>query len=383
MRITEVNDDRSKREFLEVPSFIYAEDPVWVRPLDQEIEAIFDPEMNNYHSHGSIARWLLKDDSGQLIGRVAAFINEKKACLPAQPTGGMGFVDCINDPRAAHLLFDTCRQWLTNRGMQAMDGPINFGENDKYWGLLIWGFTHPSFGMSYNPSYYQSLFEDYGFRKLYDQETTHINIRAPFTTRFSKIADWVMKKPGYHFERFNPQKVDQHINDIREIYNDAWQHFDTFSPITKETIYDQFHEMKSIMDPNLIWFASVKDEPAAFIICLPDVNQIIKKFNGKLGPVEKLRFLYHRWSGTMDRIRIIVLGVKQKFQNHGLESVFVKKLQDYTIPAGKYVEAELSWVGDFNTKMQALHTATGGTLGKKHRTYRYIFPESQEVTNTA
>src|SRR3546814_10598191 len=79
--------------------------------------------------------------------------------------------------------------------MQAMDGPINFGENDKYWGLLIWGFTHPSFGMSYNPSYYQSLFEDYGFRKLYDQETTHINIRAPFTTRFSKIADWVMKKP--------------------------------------------------------------------------------------------------------------------------------------------------------------------------------------------
>src|SRR5690606_33039203 len=375
MRIIEVQDARSRREFLDVASFIYRNDPVFVRPLDAEIEAVFDPKKNSYHSHGVITRWVLKDGQDKPIGRVAAFINEKKAWLPDQPTGGMGFFECIDDPEAAGLLFDTCRQWLASRGMKAMDGPINFGENDKFWGLLTWGFTHPSFGMTYNPPYYQSLFERYGFKKLYDQETTHIDITIPFTDRFSKIADWVMKKPGYEFECFNPAKVDKHINDIQEIYNDAWQDFDSFSPISKETLYEQFHEMKPIMDPNLVWFASIKGEPAAFIICLPDVNQIIKKFNGKLGLWEKLRFLYYKRKGTMNRIRIIVLGVKQKFQNHGLESVLVKKLQDYTIPLRKYVEAELSWVGDFNKKMRALHVATGGTLGKKHRTYRYIFPE--------
>src|SRR3546814_18009137 len=108
----------------------------------------------------------------------------------------MVFFDCINDPRAAHLLFDTCRQWLTNRGMQALDGPINFGENDKDWGLPIWGFTHPSFGMTSNPSYYQSLFEDYGFRNLSDQATTHINIMAPFPTRRAEQRRTVKKRVG-------------------------------------------------------------------------------------------------------------------------------------------------------------------------------------------
>lgn len=375
MRITEVKDARSRREFLDVVSRIYAEDPVWVRPLDAEIEAVFDPRKNSYHSHGTVNRWLLKDGKGRSLGRVAAFINEKKAWLPEQPTGGIGFFECIDDPVAAGMLFDACHQWLSERGMKAMDGPVNFGENDKYWGLLTWGFTHPSFGMNYNPPYYQALFEDYGFKKLYDQKTTHIDMTLPFTERFAKIADWVMKKPGYRFEHFSPSKADKHISDIQEVYNDAWQDFDSFSPISRETLYEQFLEMKPIMDPRLIWFASIKDEPAAFIICLPDVNQIIKKFNGKMGAWEKLRFFYYKQRGVMNRIRIIVLGVKQKFQNHGLESVLVKKLQDYTIPSGKYLEAELSWVGDFNTKMQALHQATGGSTGKKHRTYRYIFPD--------
>src|SRR5690606_6661602 len=123
MRIIEVQDARSRREFLDVASFIYRNDPVFVRPLDAEIEAVFDPKTNSYHSHGVITRWLLKDGQDKPIGRVAAFINEKKAWLPDQPTGGMGFFECIDDPEAAGLLFDTCRQWLASRGMKAMDGP--------------------------------------------------------------------------------------------------------------------------------------------------------------------------------------------------------------------------------------------------------------------
>src|SRR5690606_23072969 len=156
MRIIEVQDARSRREFLDVASFIYRNDPVFVRPLDAEIEAVFDPKKNSYHSHGVITRWLLKDGQDKPIGRVAAFINEKKAWLPDQPTGGMGFCECRDDPEAGGQLFDTCRQRLASRGMKAMDGPIHFGENDKFWGLLTWGFTHPSVGMTSNPHYYQS-----------------------------------------------------------------------------------------------------------------------------------------------------------------------------------------------------------------------------------
>ncbi len=144
----------------------------------------------------------MTDDKGQLIGRVAAFINTKKAYNYDQPTGGMGFFECINNEKAAFLLFDTARDWLSANGMKAMDGPINFGENDSFWGLLADGFMPPSYGMNYNPPYYVAFFEKYGFKTLYEQITNHVDINRPFPERFTKIAQWVAAKPGYEFKSF-------------------------------------------------------------------------------------------------------------------------------------------------------------------------------------
>lgn len=114
-------------------------------PLDNEVEAIFDPEKNVYFKHGEVTRWLLYNGKNRLIGRVAAFIDHNMAYKQDQPTGGMGFFECINDRLAAFMLFDTARDWLKERGMKAMDGPVNFGETDKYWGLLVDGFTPPCY----------------------------------------------------------------------------------------------------------------------------------------------------------------------------------------------------------------------------------------------
>ena len=158
MVITEVNNKKTQKAFLDVARVIYKDDKIWVCPLDNDIEAIFDPAKNNFHQHGKCTRWVLTDDSGKLIGRIAAFINNKKAYNYEQPTGGIGFFECIDNEDAAFLLFDTAKKWLSENGMQAMDGPINFGENDNFWGLLVEGFTPPSYGMNYNPPYYQAFF---------------------------------------------------------------------------------------------------------------------------------------------------------------------------------------------------------------------------------
>jgi len=140
MTVIEVKDKKTKKAFLDVARLIYKNDPNWVCPLDNNVEAVFDPEKNNFHKHGKCIRWILTDDSGRTIGRIAAFINDKKAWHYDQPTGGIGFFECINDQKAAFLLFDTAKQWLQANDMKAMDGPINFGENDTFWGLLIEGF---------------------------------------------------------------------------------------------------------------------------------------------------------------------------------------------------------------------------------------------------
>ncbi|OOQ59681.1 N-acetyltransferase [Mucilaginibacter pedocola] len=372
MKITEVKTAADKKAFLDVARIIYAADPNWVCPLDNDIEAVFDPARNNFHTHGTATRWILTDDNNKLIGRVAAFVNEKKAYNYEQPTGGMGFFECIDDREAAFLLFDTAKAWLQGRGMQAMDGPINFGENDNFWGLLVEGFTPPSYGMNYHLPYYKAFFEDYGFKTQYEQITNHLDVHKPFSERFTKIANWVIKKPGYSFEHFKAKEIEKYAADFIEIYNDGWQDFENFVPINQATILESFEKMKAIMDERLIWFAYVNNEPASFIVILPDANQMIKPLNGKLNLWGKLVFVYRRWRGV-SRMRAIVMGTKQRFQNHGLESAIFIKLKEYVLPLKQYDELELSWVGDFNEKMIAMHAAVGATFGKRHLTMRCIF----------
>jgi len=372
MILIEVNNKKTAREFLDVAREIYKDDLFWVCPLDKDVEDVFSPEKNNFHTHGSCIRWILKSDDGRLIGRIAAFINEKKAYQTEQVSGGIGFFECINEPEAAKLLFDSAQKWLSDRGMKAMDGPINFGENDSFWGLLIEGFTTPSYGMNYHHPYYKKLFDDYGFEILYEQITNHLQVKKPFPERFTKIAEWVAKKPGYSFKHLEVAKLEEYAKDFAEIYNDAWLNFDNFVPLQTKGILESFNKMKIVMDEKLIWFAYINNEPASVIVIIPDANQMIKSFNGKLGLIEKLKFVYYRWKGVK-RMRAVVMGTKKAYQKHGLESALFIKLKEYVIPMNQYEELELSWVGDFNDKMLSIHEATGATFGKRHATMRKIF----------
>ncbi len=367
MILTEVNNKKTEKDFLDVARIIYKNDPVWVCPLDGDIKNVFDPKKNNFHQHGKVIRWTLKDHNQKLIGRIAAFVNNKKAFNYEKPTGGVGFFECVNNQEAADLLFNTGKNWLKEQGMQAMEGPINFGENDNFWGLLVEGFTHPSYGMNYHHPYYHQLFSNYGFKAKYEQITNHLQVYDPFPERFTKIANWVAQKKGYSFKPLNTKEFAKFAADFMEIYNDGWKSFSGFTPIKLETVKESFKKMQQIMDPNLIWFAYIDNEPASFVIILPDANQMIKSFNGKLGLLEKLKFVYNRWKGV-NRMRAVVMGTKEKFQKHGLESALFIKLKEYVYPLNQYTELELSWVGDFNDKMLSLHEATGAKFGKKHLT---------------
>jgi hypothetical protein len=372
MNIIEVNSKVDKKNFLDIVNTIYKNDVHYIRPLDQDVEKIFNPAVNPFFNHGVCTRWILKNENNEIIGRVAAFVNKKKAHNYEQPTGGLGFFECINDQKAAFLLFDTAKKWLQNQGMEAVEGPINFGENDSFWGLLVEGFTSPSYGMNYHAPYYHAFFSEYGFQTAYEQLTNHINLTIPFPARFSKIANWVAAKPDYSFEHFDKKKSEKYINDLMEIYNDGWKNFENFVPIKKETLTESFKQMEIIMDEKLIWFAYANGEPAAFVVIIPDANQMIKGLNGKLGLIEKIKFAYKRWMGVQ-RMRAIVMGTKTNFQKLGLESALFIKLGEYVLPKKQYTELELSWVGDFNEKMLAIHEATGATFGKRHLTMRKIF----------
>src|SRR4030095_13925761 len=375
MKLSEVTDKRTAKAFIHLPEMLYNDDPDWICPPHKEIEASFDPQHNVFFTHVICTRWVLYNDGGEPNGRIAAFINNNKAYKTEQPIGGIGFFECINDKSAAHLLFDQARNWLCQKGMCAMDGPINFGENDKYWGLLIEGFKPASLGMNYNPPYYKEFFESYGFKKLYDQFTNLLDATKPMPERFNKIADRARSNPQYHFRHFEKKQFEKYAADFQEIYNDAWEGVENFTPIEMKTIRESFRQMKPVMDEKIIWYAYHGSEPIAFVVCMPDINQVLKHLNGKMDLLGKLKFLWYHRSTTIDRLRIIIMGCKKKFQNHGIESALVRCLQKEVLPRNTIKEVELAWVGDNNPKMMALHEATGAKKDKVHRTYRYLFPD--------
>lgn len=379
MQIIRVTDRKTRKKFHDTARIVYKNDETWVCPLDNEIEAIFDPGKNPYFKHGEAGRWILVNDDNELTGRIAAFIDRKRAFTYDQPTGGIGFFECINDNDSARVLFDTAKEWLAGKGMEAMDGPINFGETDKYWGLLTGGFTHPSFEVPYNPPYYQELFESYGFRTYYKMEGFHLDITKPLSERFLKIAKWVAGKPGYEFSHFTWKGQEKFTKDFAEVFNEAWASFkDNFEPLQVDYIREVLRKSKPILDEEFIWIAYFEGKPIAIYLMFPDFNQILKHLKGKMDIFSMIKFLYLKKRKTMTRAKGLLMGVIPKFQKLGIESAFILHVRKVFEKKPHYTEVEFSWVADFNPKMRKIFISVGSVPVKNYTTYRYLFDRTKE-----
>ncbi len=379
MRIISVTDKKTRGKFHDAARVVYKNDPVWVCPLDKETEAIFDPKKNPYFKQGEARRWVILNNDNIPVGRVAAFIDRKRAWLYDQPTGGIGFFECINDREMAFMLFDTAKQWLADRGMEAMDGPINFGETDKYWGLLTGGFTHPSFEVPYNHPYYRELFESYGFMTYYTMEGFHLDITKPMSDRFMKIAEWVARKPGYEFRHFTWKQQEQFSNDFAMVFNEAWATFkENFEPLKADYIREVLRKARPIVDEEFIWMAYFEGKPIAIYLMFPDLNQILKHMKGKLTVFNMIKFLYLKKRKTMTRAKGLLMGVIPKFQKLGIESAFILHVRKVFEKKPHYTEVEFSWVADFNPMMRKIFLSVGGVPVKNYTTYRYLFDRKKE-----
>jgi len=373
MRLQIVESSADEAAFKKLPHLIYKSDQNWVCHLEQDIDDVFDRTSNPYFKSGDACRWLLYDERNKLIGRVAAFFNEKYFKQSGQRIGGIGFFECIDSKEAAFLLFDTCKAWLKKYDIIGMDGPVNFGEKDRFWGLMVKGFVNPSYLENYNPPYYQGFFESYGFQKLYEQNTSEINRNDFNYDRFARISSRVLNNPAYAFEHYKASEVDRFAKDFVTIYNQAWSHRPDFTEMTNERVTQTLKSLKPIMMEEIIWFAYANGQPAGFYINTIDVNQIFKHMRGKMDIIDKFKFLWYRYFGTITRVRGIVFGVIPAYQNLGLETGMIMKFHDALRNCPKIFASELAWIGDFNPKMHSLFEALGAKTTKIHHTYRMLF----------
>jgi len=379
MKLIEVNNKSTKKLFNNLTLSIYKNDPYYACPLIKMTEETFDHIKNSFYKHGTAIRWIVVDSKENTIGRIAAFIDYNKSKTFEQPTGNIGFFECINDQKAANFLFDSAQKWLSEQGIEAMDGPANMGENYMNHGLLAWGFQPQGFGMPYNPPYYVTLFENYGFKVYYEQYSYHIDYTKPFPERFWKIAEWVAKKPQFSFKHLDWDQTDAFIDDFCKIYDGAWKKHEHYKPIDPEELKAFLVSSKMLLDPEFIWYAYHEDEPIAMLVMLPDFNQALRHLkNGKLSLWNIIKLMRFIKKGKFTRTRIIIMGIVEKFQKSGIESAIFWHLENHVMPhKPQYKEIEISWAGDFNPKIIAIYKATGGVHTKTHYQMRYLFDRNK------
>lgn len=381
-KLIEVNDKYTNRQFLNFPSKLYKNDKNWVRYLDADLEKIFNPKKNKSFKTGELIRWILKDRN-EIIGRIAAFYDIKSSEKENQPTGGIGFFDCINNQDAADMMFDAAKKWLSNNGMEAMDGPVNFGSRENFWGCLKEGFYEPVYNMPYNFEYYNDLFENYGFRNYFNQFTYHMELKVGLID--PKITENAMslkkEEPDITFGIHDKRNPEKSADYFLEVFNAAWAKFPGVKPLSKKHANALFNSLKQIIDPRLLIFAFHKNKPIAFFLMIPDLNPIIKKFDGKFHLINKLRLLFDlKVRKQSKRALGLIFGVIPEFQGKKITDGMINYFEEEVGEGVQYTDLEMNWIGDFNPKMIKLVKSLNANVKKVHVTYRYLFDKNKEFS---
>jgi GNAT superfamily N-acetyltransferase len=378
MQLIAVTDKNTHKRFLEVTDIIYKNDTNYIPHIRQDVEKVFDLKKNKlFRLGGEVIRWIMVDHKNQLIGRVAAFVHPKTSKAGKYKIGGLGFFECINNQDAAFILFNRCKEWLMERGMQGMDGPVNFGERDQFWGLLTENFTAaPSYAMNYNPPYYQAFFDAYGFKNYFNQFVYWRDILVPAQEIFVKKASMLASDSNYAFRSMRGESLETIAVNFLEVYNSAWGGHEGFKNMRKEQATATINSMKVIMDKDILIFAFYKEKPIGFYLNIPELNEFFKYVNGNLNWLGKLKFMYRLKFGKRKTMLGIVFGVSREFQGKGIESALIKCAEEVIVPLNRYNETILTWIGDFNPRMIKVIENLGTELYRTLVTYRILFDDS-------
>lgn len=392
MQLTEVTTPELAKEFLKVNVVINRGDANYIQPLDKDVNDVFNPAKNKAFRHGKATRWILRTDDNELVGRIAAFTNKKyKTKGDDVPVGGIGFFDCINDQPAADMLFDVAKHWLLQQGMEAMDGPINFGERDRWWGLLVKGFAPPLYCLNYNQPYYQSLFETYGFKGFFNQVCFALKVNGKLQQKFYDRHRACAGDPKYSSAYIKKNQLEKFAGDFTTVYNKAWAGHGGMKEMDKKVVLKLFKTMKPVMDEKISWFVYYDNHPVAMWINLPDLNQWFKYLNGKFDLFHKLKFLWLKKTKKNNKFTGIAFGIVPEFQAKGVDSYMIMEgariIQDQKqlstgewVPGNNplYTDYEMQWIGEFNPKMINIAESLGTYRSRILTTYRYLFDRTKE-----
>jgi GNAT superfamily N-acetyltransferase len=369
LEVRPVQSRRDRREFIELPFRLHSTQEKWIPPLRIERRLFLMPRLNAFFKDGEAQLFLARRD-GRVVGRVSAQIDHAFNRYHDNRWGMFGFLEVEDDDEAFRALLDTAADWLRDRGRDHMIGPMDFTINDES-GVLIEGFDRePFIKQPWHPPYLQRLCEENGLRKAMDlwMWELYIEDREKIVPGIFEAAQKLEPEHGIRLRKMSRRRLRKELDLFGETYNEAWKDNWGFVPYTKETLDHYAQELQLVFDKDWFMVAEKIDtgESVGVAITVPDVNQVLKKMNGRLLPFGWWYFL--RRAKYMDRVRVGFLGVKPEYQHTGVAAAFYVEHFDLAA-ATQYKWGEMGWILETNDAMNRGMEGMGGRIVKKYRVY--------------
>lgn len=368
LSVSEVSSPGELRAFVELPYRLYAGDPDWVPPLRRDVREVLDTARNPFWAHARRSLLLARRD-GRVVGRIAAIADDAHNRVHADRTAFFGFFECEDDPGAARALFDAAeaaaRRLLP--GCDRLRGPVNPSMNDEV-GFLLAAESEPGppvLMMTYNPAYYLDLAEAAGLTKEKDLVALLAPIDDRSFARLGRITDAVRRRnPELTFRTIRMDRFADELAKVKAVYNAAWERNWGFVPMTSEELDAMARKLKDLVYPPIVWFAEAGEKPVAFMLGMPDFNQVLIRMGGRLLPFGWLKFLLGR--RKVDRVRLLAFGVLPEYRRKGLDAVCYFEGYRAAMAAG-FRTVEFSWILEDNLDLLKPIEVFEGRLYRRYR----------------
>jgi len=363
--VREVTSRADFKKFVAFPYDLYRGDRLWVPYLRSEVEYLFSAK-NPFWLHAERALYLALDGE-RVVGRVAAIKDDELVTFRTEREGVFGFYESVNDAAVGRALYGAAEDWLRSRGMTRLVGPMNPSTNEEC-GFLLEGFeTPPYIMMTHTPPYYLGLAEGCGYEKAMDLQAWLAPITERNLARLDRVAAGVRRRwPELELRHVDVKRFAEEVELVRQIYNRAWEDNWGFVPATPAEFDDVAKRLKSLVEPKLVWLATVGADPAGFVMAIPNYNEVLAKMGGSMNPISIIKFITGK--KKIKGIRLMLFGVCKEYRQRGIDACLMYESNKAALALG-FKEVEFSWVLEGNEMTNRAASMMGGRVYKNYRIY--------------
>ncbi len=332
--------------FFEAPFAAYGTDSLYVSPMKGDLKDALSKVKNPLFKGESDLTFYTAYRDGKLLGRITAHIHAESNAAFGTSQAYFGFFDCVEDRDAAGCLLEAAEAWARNKGASSIVGNYNLTAMQQI-GVVSSGFEHaPYTDLIYSPPHIHKLLEAAGYKAEFPMTTFETlldqNYQPP---EIGPKQQAILEDPDFSFAPINRRTIDARLEDARQILNASFAQNPQFLPVSQEEYHFQSKDMKWIMDPRISAILHYRDAPAACIICIPDLNPLLRKVRSRFGLAFPFHFLLHRLKRK--RAVLIYSGVIPELQGKGVNPLVLNRVMTAMRDAG-YTHCGNTWIGDSN-----------------------------------